>query len=383
MRLLWLTNDLPPRTGGIERFVANLALRTRPHEAVVVGPRQAGATAWDAAQPFPVVRTPGEWVLPTPRTLRLVRAVSRQHRSDAIVLGACWPLGELAVPLARDPGVPVVALTHGLEAGLAGVGLGRLIQRATRGCAAVTTISGYTEARLGPHLAAPLVARVPPGADVDVFHPGVDGRGFRARHGVPFDAPLVGCVARLVRRKGQDVLLEAWPSLRRQHSDAWLALVGSGPLEATLRRTLARLGTDSHVVVTGPVPGEQLPAAYAALDIFAMPCRTRLGGADVEGLGMAYLEAQAAGLPVVAGSSGGAPEAVCDGDTGLVVDGTDVDAVAEALAGLLDDTVRRRAMGERARAWAVEHWSWEVSARRFQRVLEAVTRGRAPELEDG
>ncbi|MDP8960419.1 MAG: glycosyltransferase family 4 protein [Actinomycetota bacterium] len=383
MRLLWLTNDLPPRSGGIERFVANLAIRTRPYDSIVVGPHQAGAAAFDAAQPFPVVRSPSQWVLPTARTLRLVRSVSRQHRPDVVVLGACWPLGELAMALARDPGVPVVALTHGLEAGLAGVGLGWLIQRATRGCAAVTTISDYTEVRLVPHVAAPLVARVPPGADVDVFHPGVDGKGFRARHGVPGDAPLVGCVARLVRRKGQDVLLAAWPALRRQHSDAWLVLVGSGPLEATLRRTVARLGPDSHVVLAGRVAWEELPAAYAALDIFAMPCRTRFGGTDVEGLGTAYLEAQAAGLPVVAGRSGGAPEALRDGDTGLVVDGADADAVAEALVGLLDDGVRRRAMGERARAWAVEHWSWEASARRFHRVLEAVTGGRAAEREAG
>ncbi len=349
----------------------------------MVGPRQAGATPWDTAQPFPVVRAPGEWVLPTPRTLRLVRAVCRQHCPEVIVLGACWPLGELATKLVRDPGVPVVALTHGLEAGLAAVGLGRLIRRATRGCAAVTTISDYTEARLRSHLAAPLVARVPPGADVDVFHPGVDGGGFRAQHGVPADAPLVGCVARLVRRKGQDVLLAAWPSLRRQHADAWLVFVGSGPLEASLRRTVARLGPDSHVVLTGRVSGEQLPAAYAALDIFAMPCRTRLGGSDVEGLGMAYLEAQAAGLPVVAGTSGGAPEALRDGETGLTVNGTDVEAVAEALLALLNDSGRRCVMGERARAWAVEHWSWEASARRFHRVLEAVMDGRAPGFEVG
>lgn len=383
MRLLWLTNDFPPRTGGIERFVANLALRTRPYESVVIGPRQVGAYAYDIAQPFPVVRTTSECVLPTLRTLRLVREVSRQHRPDVVVLGASWPLGELATALARDPGVPVVALTHGLEAGLADVGLGCLVRRATRGCAAVTTISDYTAARLDPHLAAPLVARVPPGADVDLFHPGVDGSGFRARHGVPADALLVGCVARLVRRKGQDVLLAAWPLIRRRHADAWLVLVGSGPLEATLRRTVARLGSESQVVLAGRVPGEELPAAYAALDIFAMPCRTRLGGTDVEGLGMAYIEAQAAGLPVVAGESGGAPEALRDGDTGLVVDGTDLGAVAETLVGLLDDGVRRRAMGERARAWAVEHWSWEASAGRFRHVVEAVAGGRAAELGAG
>ncbi|MFN2555754.1 MAG: glycosyltransferase family 4 protein [Nitriliruptorales bacterium] len=380
MRLLWLTNDFPPRAGGIERFVANLALRICPEESVVIAPDHSGAALHDAAQPFPVVRSPGR-ILPSPAILRLVRAVSRQHRPDVVVLGASWPLGELAASLGRDPGLPVVTLTHGLEAGLAGVGLGSLVRRATRGCAAVTTISAYAEARLRPYLAAPLVARVPPGVDVEAFRPGSDGSGFRARLGIPADALLVGCVARLVRRKGQDVLLAAWPAVRRQHPEAWLVLVGNGPLEATLRRSVSRLGPDSHVVFAGTLAWEHLPAAYAALEVFAMPCRTRLGGIDVEGLGIAYLEAQATGLPVVAGRSGGAPEALRDGDTGVVIDGNDPGAVAEAVASLLGDGGRRRAMGERARAWAVERWSWEASSDRFQRVLDAVARGRTGDLD--
>lgn len=381
MRLLWVTNDLPPRAGGIERFVANLAIRAHPATSVVVGPRRSGAAAYDAAQPFRVVRTPGRATLPTPRSLRLVRAVSREHRPDVIVLGSSWPLGELAPALARDPGLPVVALTHGLEAGLAGVGLGWLLRRATRGCAAVTTVSDYTEARLRPHLAAPLVARVAPGVDVDVFRPDLDGSGFRARLGVPASAPLVGCVARLVRRKGQDTLLAAWPTVRRRHPDAWLVLVGSGPLEGALHRAIARLGPDSQVVLAGRVPWGELPAAYAALDVFAMPCRTRLGGTDVEGLGIVYLEAQAVGVPVVAGRSGGAPEALRDGESGRVVDGADIDAVAAAVGGLLDDADTRRAMGERGRAWVVERWSWEVSVHCFQRVLDTVTGGRPADLD--
>ena len=371
VRVLWLTNDLPPRAGGIQQFVANLLQRVHPETTVVVGPAEDDAATYDDTVPWRTVRAPGA-VLPTPRTLRLVRRVAREHRPDAIVLGASWPLGELGGALARDPGVPVVALSHGLEAGIAGVGLGHLVRRATRDLAAVTTISDYTETRLRPHLAAPRVERVPPGVDVALFHPGIDAASLRRRWGIPDGAPLVGCISRLVPRKGQDVLLEVWPEVQRRHPEAWLAIVGTGPLEDDLRRRADEL---DHVVVTGRVAWADLPAAYAALDVFAMPCRTRLAGTDVEGLGIVYLEAQACGVPAIAGRSGGAPEAVRDGETGLVVDGRDRPAVAAAIVELLDDPDRRAAMGEAGRRWVEEVWSWDAIADRFRALLDEVVAG--------
>lgn len=374
MRVLWLTNDLPPRAGGIQQFVANLLQRVHPQTTVVVGPAEDGAATYDDTVPWRTVRAPGA-LLPTPRTLRLVRQVAREHRPDVIVLGASWPLGELGRALARDPAVPVVALSHGLEAGLAGVGLGHLIRRATRDLAAVTTISAYTETRLRPHLAAPRVERIPPGVDVELFHPGIDAAALRRRWEIPDGAPLVGCISRLVPRKGQDVLLEVWPEVQRRHPDAWLAIVGTGPLEDDLRRQAAGL---ANVVITGRLEWADLPAAYAALDVFAMPCRTRLAGTDVEGLGIVYLEAQACGIPAIAGRSGGAPEAVRDGETGLVVDGRDRPAVTSAIAELLDDPARRAAMGEAGRRWVEQVWSWEAIADRFRALLdEVVTVARA------
>lgn len=373
MRVLWLTNDLPPRAGGIQQFVANLLARVHPDTTAVIGPADPDAGAYDASAPWRTVRAPGR-VLPTPALARLVRDVAGQHRPDVLVLGAAWPLGELAGPLGRDLGVPVVALSHGLEAGLADVRLGALVRRATRHLAALTTISDFTEHRLRPHVRADRIVRVPPGVDVGSFHPGLDGGRLRTVWGVPAEAPLVGCISRLVPRKGQDTLLDAWPAVRRRHPEAWLVLPGTGPSEATLRSRAAAL---PQVVVPGGLAWEDLPAAYAALDLFAMPCRTRLAGTDVEGLGIVYLEAQACGVPAVAGRSGGAPEAVRDGRTGAVVDGRDVDDVASVVADLLDDPARRRAMGRAGREWVEDAWSWAAIADRFRALLDEVTAARA------
>jgi phosphatidylinositol alpha-1,6-mannosyltransferase len=166
------------------------------------------------------------------------------------------------------------------------------------------------------------------------------------------------------------VLVAAWPRVLARHPGARLLLVGGGPLEASLRKTVAALGLDRSVVLTGAVSLPELPAHYAAGDVFAMPCRTRRAGLDVEGLGMVYLEAAACGRPVVAGTSGGAPEAVRDGVTGNVVEPRSPEAVAAAISGLLDDPAKARAMGAAGRARVEERWSWTTIAATFARLLE-------------
>jgi phosphatidyl-myo-inositol dimannoside synthase len=372
MRVLWVTNDLPPRAGGIQAFVANLLDRVHPATTTVVGP--AGgveAARHDAAQPYRTVRAPGA-VLPTRRIRELVAAVAGAERPDVIVLGATWPLGELAGALHRESRVPIVGLTHGLEAGIAQAGGGRAIARATQHLAAVTTISDWTEERLRGHVRAPRLLRLPPGVDVERFRPDVDGRAQRAGWGIPDSVPLVGCVSRLVARKGQDVLVEAWPQVRAHHPAARLVLVGEGPRARSLARAVGALGPGSGTVLAGGVAWDELPSVHAALDVFVMPCRTRLGGLDVEGLGIVYLEAQASGVPAIAGRSGGAPEAVRDGVTGSVVDGRDPAAVATAIDRWLADPVARRAAGTAGRAWTEERWSWDAIATSFRGLLDEV-----------
>nr|WP_275586396.1 glycosyltransferase family 4 protein [Geodermatophilus normandii] len=245
------------------------------------------------------------------------------------------------------------------------------MRRIAGGLDVLTYISDYTRTRLEPALGGRTrLVQLSPGVDVDRFTPSADGSAVRRRHGLG-EGPVVVCVSRLVPRKGQDVLVAGWPRVLVRNPDARLLLVGGGPDEGRLRRAVADRGLGGSVVLTGPVPPAQLPEHYAAGDVFAMPCRTRRGGLDVEGLGMVYLEAAAVGLPVVAGTSGGAPEAIRDGETGTVVaDPRSPEAVAAAVTALLDDPARARAMGAAGRAWVEERWSWTTIAAGLAALLD-------------
>jgi phosphatidylinositol alpha-1,6-mannosyltransferase len=371
-RTLVVTNDFPPRQGGIQTFVAALLERRPPGSLVVLASRSPGWEAYDAQLPYRVVRRPTGMLLPTRGTARAAAALAAGHGCDTAFFGAAAPLGLLA-PALRDAGVRhLVGATHGHETGWVALpGARQLMRRIAAGLDVLTYISDYTRDRLSPALGgATRMAQLSPGVDVDRFTPDADGAAVRARYRLGA-APVVACVSRLVPRKGQDVLVAAWPRVLARHPGARLLLVGGGPLEDRLRREVAARGVAHSVVLTGPVPPQRLPEHYAAGDVFAMPCRTRRGGLDVEGLGMVYLEAAACGRPVVAGTSGGAPETVQEGVTGHVVgDPRSPDAVAAVLTGLLDDPERARRMGAAGRAWVEQRWSWTTVAATFAGLLE-------------
>ncbi|MGY1687989.1 glycosyltransferase family 4 protein [Geodermatophilus sp. SYSU D00867] len=371
-RTLVVTNDFPPRQGGIQTFVAALLERRPPDSLVVLASRSPGWEAYDARLPYRVVRQRTAVLLPTPATARAATALAAEHGCDTAFFGAAAPLGLLA-PTLRDAGVRhLVGATHGHETGWVALpGARRLMRRIAGGLDVLTYISEYTRSRLEPALGGcTRLAQLSPGVDVDRFTPAVDGTAVRRRHGLG-ESPVVVCVSRLVPRKGQDVLVAAWPQVLARHPGARLLLVGGGPDEARLHRAVADRRLGDSVLLTGPVTPDRLPEHYAAGDVFAMPCRTRRGGLDVEGLGMVYLEAAAVGLPVVAGTSGGAPEAVRDGETGTVVpDPRSPDAVAAAVTALLDHPARARAMGAAGRAWVERRWSWTTIAAQFAGLLE-------------
>jgi phosphatidylinositol alpha-1,6-mannosyltransferase len=190
----------------------------------------------------------------------------------------------------------------------------------------------------------------------------------RERHGLT-GRPVIVCVSRLVPRKGQDTLIRALPLVQRQVPEAALLLVGGGPYRSTLEALARAAGVADDVFFTGSVPWAQLPAHYAAGDVFAMPCRTRRGGLDVEGLGIVYLEASATGLPVVAGDSGGAPDAVREGETGYVVPGRDLLALADRLVTVLSDATLARRLGRAGRSWVEAAWRWSSQAQRLHTLL--------------
>ena len=375
-RVLLVTNDFPPRRGGIqsylEQFVSRLA-DTGDHELTVYAPQWKGAEDYDRAADYRIVRHPGTLMLPEPGVDRRMRALIREHGIETVWFGAAAPLALLA-GRARGAGARrVLASTHGHEVGWSMLPIARsALRRIGDTTDVVTFVSHYTRGRFaaafGPNAALEHLA---PGVDTDRFRPDPAARDdLRARYGL--DArPTVVCVSRLVPRKGQDMLIKALPGIRRRVRDATLVIVGGGPYADDLHKLAGQVGVTDDVVFTGAVPGAELPAHYAMADVFAMPCRTRGSGLDVEGLGIVFLEASAAGVPVVAGDSGGAPEAVKDGETGRVVDGRSAEEITDAVAGILADPALAAQMGQTGRRWIETDWNWAAHTARLSELLRA------------
>lgn len=378
-KTLIVTNDFPPRPGGIQAFLHNMALRLEPGRLVVYastwkrGREGAEATAaFDAEQPFTVVRDRTTMLLPTPQATRRAVGLLREHGCTSVWFGAAAPLGLMAPALRRAGAERLVATTHGHEAGWAQLPAARqLLRRIGESTDTITYLGEYTRSRIATALtpeAASRMVQLPPGVDEKTFHPGSGGDEVRARLGLT-ERPVVVCVSRLVPRKGQDTLIRAMPRILAAEPDTVLLIVGGGPYEKDLRRMAHETGVAGSVRFTGSVPWSELPAHYGAGDVFAMPCRTRRGGLDVEGLGIVYLEASATGLPVVAGDSGGAPDAVLEGETGWVVRGGSAEQTAERITVLLQDPGLRRRMGDRGRRWVEEKWRWDLLAERLKALL--------------
>ena len=365
-KTLFVTNDFGPRAGGIETFVHGLIERF-PKGSVIVYTSQQGDTAsydaeWLANYGVQVIRDRSKMLLPTPRVIWEVRKVVAKFQPKSLVFGAAAPLGLMGKFL----NVPKkVALTHGHEVWWAKVPPFNLLMRIIGNSVDhLTYLGAYTKREISKGVstkAREAMIQIAPGIDTNKFKP-VDSSKLRSELGL-LDKEVIVSVGRLVPRKGQDQLIKALPLVLEKHPKAHLLLVGTGKYKKTLDKLIADRNLEKYVTFTGRVFYEELERYICLGDLFAMPSRSRLGGLEVEGLGIVYLEASACGLPVLGGDSGGAPDAVLHGATGLVVNGLDTKAIAEGLIKLLESD--RKTMGNLGRKWTVENWDWQIWATKF------------------
>lgn len=372
MRHLLVTNDFPPKIGGIQSYLWELWRRLPAEDVTVLTTPYRDAGAWDRAQGFRIERTREPVLLPNPVLRRHIRRLAAEVGAGLVVLDPALPLGALGPGL----GLRYAVVLHGAEVTVPGrLPVTRpLLRRVVEGAALVVAAGGYpeAEARRVAGSATPPVVQVPPGVDVERFVPAaaIERAAARARLGLAGRGPLVLSVSRLVPRKGMDTLVRAAAMLRATHPDLTVAIAGSGRDRARLEQMIKRSG--APVQLLGRVPDPDLPDLYACADVFALCCRTRWAGLEQEGFGIVFLEAAAAGVPSVAGDSGGAAEAVADGETGIVVrDPGNVAAVVAAIARLVDSPDLARAWGQSARRRAEQQFSYDGLAARLGAALDA------------
>ncbi|MFN2589672.1 MAG: glycosyltransferase family 4 protein [Actinomycetota bacterium] len=367
-RVLMVTNDFPPRVGGVQQYESNIVRELPSERVMVLAPNWPGWRAHDADAPFEIVRWPARFMWPTTDLARRIRTLARGHRAEVVLFGQGLPLPLLGAGLARG-GLPYVVLTHGVELWMARAPASRqILAGALARATEVTAVSRYTASAVRAAMPANVpLTLLPPAVDERRFTPGGEGAEVRRRHGLG-EQPVVLCVSRLVPRKGQDVLIRAMDVIGDLAPGAATLVVGDGSYRATLER-LAQRAPAGSVIFAGEVPDDELPAYYLACDVFAMPCRSRWGGLEVEGFGIVFLEAAATGKATVAGRSGGAGEAIEDERTGVLVEGAEPKAVALAIARLLIDRDRAAAMGAAGRDRVEREFTWKHRARELAEIL--------------
>ena len=377
---LLVTNDFPPRAGGIQTFLEGFAKELDAEKLFVFTstppdtPAESGkmaAAKYDASVPWRIYRDAATIMLPNPLVAKKMQEIIIEHHIENVWFGAAAPLGLLA-NVAREAGAKqIIATTHGHEIGWSMLpGARPLLRKIFHDADTVTYLTEATRRRLAPFFGTTPAVQLHGAIDPAAFAFSETARQkLRQRYKIPETAPVVVCISRLVERKGQDTLISIWAQLAEKFPQAYLVIVGKGPYEKHLRELAEHSPRKEKIIFTGEVPYSELADHYSLGDIFAMPCRTRGGGLDIEGLGIVYLEAYAAGLPVVAGDSGGAPEAVQDGKTGIVVNGHSANATAKALEFLLAHPERGRAMGAAGKEWVNSCWTWRDSARPLQELL--------------
>jgi phosphatidylinositol alpha-1,6-mannosyltransferase len=377
VRHLLVSNDFPPKTGGIQSYLWELWRRLPPEDVTVLTTPHTGDARFDAEQAFRIERTREPVLLPNPVLVRHIRRLADEVGADLVVLDPALPLGWVGPALGR----PYAVVLHGSEVTVPGrlPGTRQLLSRVLQQSSLIIAAGGYPEAEArrasGHNLRAP-IARIPPGVDTSRFVPlpAIERARVRARLGIEPTSRLVLSVSRLVPRKGVDTLIDAGAALAARHPALQIAIAGTGRDRGRLESRIAKTGAPARLL--GWVADADLPELYAAADLFVLCCRDRWGGLEQEGFGIIFLEAASAGLASVAGRSGGSAEAVADGETGLVVDDpTDASALGAAIGRLLEDPELVRRMGEAARTRAEEVFAYDRLAGQLAAALEGVGAG--------
>ncbi len=376
-KILCITNDFGPRAGGIETFIIGLIERM-PKGTVIVYTSQQGDTQnydaqWLNDYGVEVIRDKSKVLLPSPRVGRAVRAIIRERAITKIFFGAAAPLGLLAHGVRKAGAKKIVALTHGHEVWWAKLWpFSWAMRRIGKGVDSLTYLGDFTKKAISRALTLDAInsmVRIAPGIDTEHFAPAADSELLKRELDLEGKRVIVS-VGRLVHRKGQDTLVEALPEILKEYPDAHLLFVGVGPHLEYIHKRAIQLGVLANISFVGRVQYSELPRFISVGEIFAMPSRSRLAGLEVEGLGIVYLEASACELPVVGGLSGGAPDAVLEGETGFAVDGLNPTAVASAVNELLADPVRAKEMGRRGRQWIIDEWEWRHWSARFNSLFD-------------
>ena len=375
-KILLVTNDFGPRTGGIETFVIGLLERISDHEVTVFTSQQGDTSEYDQQwfEKFGVrvIRDRSKILLPSWRVSRAVKEVVASHNIEIVVFGAAAPLALMSSALRKSGVKKVIALTHGHEVWWAKIfPFNFAIKRIGKSVDHLTYLGEFTRQAISKALtdkSAKEMVKIAPGIDTAHFIPQPDAMQKRKELGLQ-DKKIIISVGRLVHRKGQDKLIEAMPDVLRKIPNAHLLIVGEGPYKNHLEKLVNKLSIKENVSFAGRIMYDRLPSYLSAAVLFAMPSRSRFFGLEVEGLGIVYLEASACGIPVLAGNSGGAPDAVLEGVTGLCVDGTNVAEIASAVIEICSDAERASHMGAAGRNWIVDQWRWDIWSKEFNALL--------------
>ena len=364
-KTLVITNDFPPRPGGIQTFIYGLVQGFDPDDVVVLASKHTAWQEFDKQEKYPIFRHNTQMLLPTKAVGDQAITIIKEFNCDRVLFGASAPLGLLANRLKNHGIKKTVAITHGHEVGWAFTpGLKQTFQKIVKDVDKLTYLTKFTFEQISEAISSDQLEKfeqLTPGIDINMFNPEnkTNGQSQKIRERFRLgNKPVVVCVSRLMARKGQDTLIEVWPEVLKKVPDAHLLIVGGGSLKQSLHKKTFDNNVHTSVTITGAVDWKELPGFYAAGDVFAMSVRTRNLGFDVEGLGIVYLEASATGIPVIAGNSGGAPEAVIDGVTGFVLSPNNQMILAEKIIELLLNKELSNRLGKQGRSWIEKQWQW-------------------------